>query len=60
MDARTARKRQQLIENTLAGMKAIFVDDATLVMEMDPQQENRMVELLSHGVTWWSQREVRT
>lgn len=42
MNAREARQRQQLIENTLAGLKAILVDDKTLLQELDPRQEERL------------------
>lgn len=50
MNARVARQRQQLIENTLAGLKAILVDDKTLLAEMDPEQEDRFANLLGIAV----------
>lgn len=51
MNARVARQRQQLIWNTLVGLKAILVDDTTLLAEMDPDQEGmlkNLVELAIH------------
>jgi hypothetical protein len=50
MNQREARRRQQLIENTLAGMKAILIDDKTLLQELDPLQEERFKDLLELGV----------
>ena len=42
MNARIARQRQQLIENTLAGLEAILCKDKTLLQELDPEQEQRL------------------
>ena len=50
MNQREARRRQQLIENTLAGMEAILIDDKTLLQELDPIQEERFKDLLELGV----------
>lgn len=45
-----ARKRQQVIETTLAGLKAMLMDDKTLLLEMDPSQEERFSLLLGIAI----------
>lgn len=50
MNARTAAKRQQLIWNTLIGLKAILVDDTTLLQELDPDQEQLLKDLVEMAV----------
>lgn len=46
MNARLARKRQQVIELTLAGLNEILFNNATLLQEMDPEQEARFEKLI--------------
>lgn len=45
MNQRQARQRQQLIENTLAGLKALM-EDQTLLAELDPGQEVKLKLLM--------------
>lgn len=46
MNARLARKRQQVIELTLAGLNEMLVENKTLLQEMDPEQEARFEKLI--------------
>lgn len=50
MNARVARQRQQLIWNTLTGLKALLIDDKTLLQELDPEQERLLKDLIELGV----------
>lgn len=52
MNQREARKRQQLIENTLAGLNEMLVNNKSLLAEMNPEQEQRLAELLVLGQDW--------
>ncbi len=50
MNQREAKRRQQLIWDTLIGMKALLVDDTTLLQEMDPDQERLFKDLVGIAV----------
>lgn len=50
MNAREAQRRQQLIWNTLIGLKAMLIDDKTLIAEMDPGQEKLFKDLIGLAV----------
>lgn len=50
MDAREAKRRQQMIVDTLFGLKQIFTTN--LVQELDPMQEAEMIQLLALGEKW--------
>lgn len=50
MNARVARKRQQVIELTLAGLKEMLVENKSLLAEMDPEQEERFKTLIGLAV----------
>lgn len=50
MDAREANRRQQLIVDTLYGLRMIFTTN--LVQELDPLQEAEMIRLLALGEKW--------
>lgn len=50
VNQREARKRQQLIENTLAGLEEIL--GTNLHQEMDPEQEVWLIKLLALGEKW--------
>lgn len=52
MNQREARKRQQVIELTLAGLKEMLVNNKSLLAEMNPEQEQRLAELLVLGQDW--------
>lgn len=46
MNQREARKRQQVIELTLAGLREILVNNKSLLAEMNPEQEGRFKDLI--------------
>lgn len=46
MNQREVRKRQQVIELTLAGLNEMLVNNKTLLAEMDPEQEHRFEKLI--------------
>lgn len=50
MNAATAKRRQQLIWNTIIGLKAMLIDDKTLIDEMDPDQEKLFKDLIGIAV----------
>lgn len=52
MNQREARKRQQVIELTLAGLNEMLVNNKSLLAEMNPEQEQRLAELLVLGQDW--------
>lgn len=52
MNAREARKRQQVIELTLAGLNEMLVNNRTLLQELNPEQEDRFAELISLAQDW--------
>ena len=57
MNQREARKRQQVIELTLAGLKEMLVNNRSLLAEMDPEQEGRFADLLTVAQDWLVDRE---
>lgn len=57
MNQREARKRQQVIELTLAGLNEILVNNRTLLAEMNPEQEGRFADLLELAQDWLVDRE---
>ena len=57
MNQREARKRQQVIELTLAGLKEILVNNRSLLAELDPEQEGRFADLLTLAQDWLVDRE---
>ena len=50
MNAREASRRQQLIVDTLYGLRQIFTTN--LAQELDPIQEAELVRLLNLGEQW--------
>lgn len=52
VNQREARKRQQVIELTLAGLNEMLVNNKSLLAEMNPEQEQRLAELLVLGQDW--------
>lgn len=50
MNAREAKRRQQLIHDTLFGLRAMLTEDQTLLQEMDPDQEQAFKDLIELAV----------
>lgn len=50
MNQREVRKRQQVIELTLAGLREILVNNKSLLAEMNPEQEGRFKDLIGLAV----------
>lgn len=46
MNQREVRKRQQVIELTLAGLNEMLVNNKSLLAEMNPEQESRFKNLI--------------
>lgn len=46
MNAREARKRQQVIEITLCGMEEMLIHNTSLLQELNPEQEHRFEKLV--------------
>jgi len=50
MNQREARKRQQVIELTLAGLDEMLVNNKSLLQELNPEQEERFKSLIGLAV----------